>query len=151
MKKEKIQIEIDVPSKSFNVRNATCPNGHSLADESVTIHGHPSLKVKATSNGKSGFLYLDPIYGSYDNIEKGFSMREGDLAEFFCPECGVSLIDPDDTCQLCSAPLFIFHLPRGSFVEGCTRKGCMFHKLKIVTGEQQMGRLFGNSILERLM
>lgn len=151
MKKEKIQIEIDIPSKSLNVRHATCPNGHSLVDESVTIHGYPALKVKAVCKGKEGIIYLDPVYGSYDNIEKNITMRKGDVAEFLCPECGVSLLDPDDTCSTCSAPMFIIHLPHGSFVEGCTRKGCMFHRLKLVSGEQQMGRLFDNSTIDSFL
>jgi len=151
VKKEKIQIEIDIPSKSINVRHATCPNGHSLIDESVKIHGNPSIKVKASCKGNSGYLYLDPVYGSFDNIEKDITLREGDVSELFCPVCGVSLLDPDDTCSLCSSPMFIFQLQHGSFVEGCTKKGCMFHKLKLVSGEQQMGRLFDDSTLESFL
>lgn len=151
MKKEKIQIEIDVPSKKLYVQNATCPNGHSLSDKKVKIHDHPSLKVKIVTNKKEGFLYIDPLYGSYDNIEKNVTMHDGDVAEFFCPECGVSLMDPDTNCSICSSQMFIFHLPHGSFVEGCTKKGCMFHKLKLVSGEQQMGRLFDDSTLESFL
>jgi predicted RNA-binding Zn-ribbon protein involved in translation (DUF1610 family) len=151
LKKEKIQIEIDVPSKSFNVKHAFCQNGHSLIDESVKINGYPSLKVKIKCKGQSGTLYLDPVYGSYKNIEKRITLRENDVSEFFCPECGVSLIDPDETCATCSSPMFVIQLPHGSFVEGCTKKGCMFHKLKLVSGEQEMGRLFDDSTLESFL
>jgi len=151
VKKEKIQIEIDIPSKSFNVKHASCPNGHSLIDESVKINGYPALKVKIICKGKTGFLFLDPVYGSYENVEKGITLRENDVSGFFCPECDISLLDPDETCSTCSSPMFILQLPHGSFVEGCTKKGCMFHKLKLVSGEQQMGRLFDDSSLDSFL
>jgi hypothetical protein len=146
--KEKIQIEVEVPSQALHVEHASCPAGHSLRDETVQIHGHPALKVNIKCKGKSGVLYLDPIYGSFDNIEKGIKLAKGDLVEMFCPSCGVNLKDAVDTCQLCSAPMFVFHLPKGGIIEGCTRRGCMFHKLKIVDGAEQVSRLFQNSTLE---
>jgi len=147
-KKEKIQIELEVPSKSLHVEHAYCSKGHSLADESIKISGKPSFKVKVKHKGKEGFMYLDPIYGSYNNIEEGISIPKGAVLEFFCPECGISLTEPDDTCQLCASPMFIFQLPKGGVVEGCLKKGCMFHKMKIVDAEQQVARLFENDNLD---
>jgi hypothetical protein len=38
--------------------------------------------------------------------------------------------------------MFMLHLPKGNYVEGCQRSGCYHHKLRIVTGEQMMQRLF---------
>lgn len=146
--KEKIQIELEVPSKTLHVEHASCPNGHSFADESIKINGKPSLKVKVSYKGKEGFMYLDPIYGSYNNIEEGISIPKGAVIEFYCPECGVNLKEPDDTCQLCASPMFIFHLPNGGLVEGCLKKGCMFHKMKIVDAEQQVSRLFTDQSLD---
>lgn len=146
--KEKIQIELEVPSKALHVEHASCPNGHSLADESIKINGKPSFKVKVKYKGKEGFMYLDPIYGSYNNIEEGISVPKGAVLEFYCPECGISLKEPDDTCQLCASPMFIFHLPNGGLVEGCLKKGCMFHKMKIVDVEQQVSRLFTDHNLD---
>ena len=147
--KEKVQIEVEVSSTQLNVKHATCPNGHLLCcDESVKIHNHPAIKVKVKYKDKEGLLYLDPIYGSYDNIFKGISMPKGGVAEFFCPECGVSLTDPSESCQLCSSPMFVFHLPKGGIVEGCLKNGCLFHKMKIVDAEQQLARSFENSTLE---
>ena len=151
-KKEKLQIEVEVSSKKLNVKHATCPKGHQLCcDENIKIHGHPAIKVKVRYKGKEGLLYLDPIYGSYDNIFKGIKMPKGAVAEFFCPECGISLRDPHETCQLCSSPMFIFHLPKGGIVEGCLKRGCVFHKMKIVDAEQQIARSFENSTLESFL
>jgi len=146
--KEKIQIEIEVPSSALNVQHAKCSNGHLLRDEKQKINGNPSLKVKVRCRGKEGILYLDPVYGSHDNIEEGITIPDGDIVEMFCPECGISLKDVNDTCQSCSAPMFVFNLPHGGIAEGCLRKGCLFHKMKIVDAEQQIARSFENKSLE---
>ena len=146
--KEKLQIEVEVSSKKISVKHATCPKGHQLCCSEKEIHGHPALKVKVKYKDQEGILHLDPVYGSYENIEEGIKLPKGAVVEFFCPECGISLKEPHDTCQLCSSPMFIFHLPMGGIVEGCLKKGCVYHKMKIVDAEQQVARLFENSTLE---
>ena len=146
--KEKIQIEVEVPVKKLHVEHAFCPNGHQLVDDSVKIHDKSAIKVKVKYQGQEGFFYIDPTYGSYDNIEEGISLPKGAVLEFFCPECGVSLTDKDETCQICSAPLFVLELPKNGIVEGCLRKGCVFHKMKLVDAEQQIARLFENDTME---
>jgi hypothetical protein len=150
-KKEKIQVELEVSEKSINVQHACCQNGHSLMDSSVKINGFPSIKVKVKANGQEGLLFIDPVYGSFNNIEKGISIPKGTVVELFCPECGESLTDEHETCQICSSPMFVFHLPKESIIEGCLKMGCMYHKLKIVDGEHQMMRLFENSTLESFL
>lgn len=149
--KEKVQIEVEVSSKKLHVNHATCPNGHLLQDDKVKIHGDPALKVSIKIRGKQGTLYIDPVYGRYDNIEENITLKKGDVVEMYCPQCGVDLRDPNDICQSCSSPMFIFHLPRGGIVEGCSKKGCMFHKLKIVDAEKQVSRLFENNTMESFL
>lgn len=146
--KEKIQVEFEVPSKALNVKNATCPNGHSLISEEIKFKGYNSIRIKIRSGKNEGFLFLDPVYGSYNQIEEGIKIQKGDLVAPFCPECGVSLIDEHETCHLCASPLFTLHLPGGSIAEGCTKKGCLFHKIKIVGGEEQASRIFDNMKLD---
>ena len=151
-KKEKVQVEVEVKSKKISVHHAACPNGHQLCcDEAVKIHDKPGIKVKVRYKDKTGFVYLDPTYGSYDNLFEGIDMPKGSVAEFFCPQCDVSLTDPHETCQLCSSPMFVFHLPKGGIIEGCLRKGCMFHKMKIVDAEQQVARMFENNTMESFL
>lgn len=147
-KKQKVQIEVEVSSEKLSVKHATCPNGHQLCCSDKEIHGHPALKAKVRYKDKEGLLYLDPVYGSYKNIEEGISLPKGAIVELFCPECNISLTEPHDTCQLCSSPMFIIELPKGGIVEGCLKKGCVYHKMKIVDAEQQIARSFENSTLE---
>lgn len=146
--KEKIQIEVEIPSESIKLIQVSCPNGHSLSDENIKFHGFPSIKIKVHQKKDEGFLYLDPVYGSYHKIEEGIKIPNNAVCEFFCPECNINLTDPHDTCQLCSSPLFVFHLPKGSIVEGCLKKGCLFHKMKIVDAEQQFQRLYKNGSID---
>ncbi len=149
--REKIQIEVELPSQVLHVQHARCPNGHLLQDNTMKIHDHPAIRVRVDHQKKSGELYLDPVYGSYDNIEKGIELPDGAIVEMFCPHCSISLKDPEETCQLCSAPLFIFHLPGNGIVEGCMRKGCLYHKMKIIDAGEQLGRLFENNTLESFL
>jgi hypothetical protein len=145
--KEKIEIEVDISKHPLYVQHPTCSKGHSLSCETVKIHDYPSIKVKARYNDNEGFIYIDPIYGSFDNIIEGMHVPEGELLELFCPECGESLTSQGETCQVCLSPMFVFHLPNNGIVEGCLKKGCMFHKLKIVDGEEQVARLFEERML----
>jgi hypothetical protein len=145
--KEKVQIEIDVSKHQLHVNHPTCSNGHSLKCEDVKIHDYPSIKVKAKYKDNNGFIYIDPIYGSFDNIIEGMHVPEGEVIELFCPECNEKLIAPADTCQVCLSPMFMFHLPNNGIIEGCMQKGCMFHKLKIVDAEELVARLFDERML----
>ena len=147
-KKEKLQVEVEVPSKAIHVEHVKCPNGHELCDPSKKINGHPAIKMTVVHEQNTGTIYLDPVYGSFDHVEEGIDLPKGAVVEFFCPTCNVSLKSPEDSCQLCSSPTFIGHLPKGGIIEGCTKKGCYFHKMKIVDAEQQIARLFENDTLE---
>ena len=146
--KEKLQIEVEVPSKKIHVEHVYCSKGHSLCDPRKKIHGYPAIKVKAKYENQEGILYIDPVFGSYDNIEEKINIPKGGIVEFFCPECGVSLRDKESTCQLCASPMFVFHLTKGGIIEGCQKKGCLYHRMKIVDAEQQISRLFENGTLE---
>lgn len=144
---KKVQIEIDVSKHPLHVDHPSCSKGHSLRCDSVKIHDYASIKVKATYKNNGGFVYIDPIYGSFDNIIEGMHVPEGEIIELFCPECEENLTAKDDSCQVCLSPMFVFHLPNNGIVEGCLKKGCMFHKLKIVDAEEQIARLFEDRTL----
>lgn len=150
-KKEKVEITVEVSADQLHIEHVTCPNGHLLCDKSRKIHGFPAIKVSVKYRDQEGFLYLDPVYGSHDNVEEGIEIPDGAVVEFFCPECGVSLASPDEKCQLCASPLFVFNLPKGGIVEGCLKKGCFYHRMKIVAPEEQVRRLFENNTLESFL
>lgn len=145
--KDNVTVEIDVSPSGLHIEHPTCSKGHSLRCDNVKIHNYPSIKTKAKVRGEEGYIYIDPIYGSFDNIYEGMKISEGSIVELFCPECGESLTDPTEKCQVCASPMFVFHLPNKSIVEGCLKKGCMFHKLKIVDADQQLTRLFEERML----
>ncbi|MCR4438556.1 MAG: hypothetical protein QHJ34_05550 [bacterium] len=143
-KREKIELEI--PSKAVHISHAACSNGCSLMDETVQIGGHPSIKAKICHAGQEGVINLDPVYGSFEH-RCTIEVPAGAVVEFFCPRCGVSL-KGQDTCNVCSSPTFVLHLPRGGVIEGCLRKGCFEHSLKIVDAEQLLKRLFDEHTLD---
>jgi len=140
-------VVVEIPAKTIHIEHATCRQGCDLMAPDVKIHGHPSIKVIAEHEGQRGPLYLDPIYGSFDHVTD-LDIPEDAVVQFFCPTCGESLTAEGDTCNSCTAPFFLLKLPRGSVVEGCLRKGCHKHRLKIVDLNAQLLRLFGKDSLE---
>lgn len=150
MKKERADNEaiiISVPPKTIRLRHVACPKGCNLIDSSVRIKENPSIAVAVDYSGKKGPLYLDPRYGSFEN-KYTFEIPDGAVVRFYCPRCGTDLSNPEETCALCSAPMFNLHLPRGGLLEGCLRKGCVGHRLKIVDLDEQFLRLFNEGILD---
>lgn len=134
------RVEFEVPRGQVLVRHASCPEGHDLMDPEVKINDHPSIHLKIELDGKTGSIHLDPVYGSFDNI-CDVEVPDNAAVKFHCPTCNVSL-EADERCGKCSAPMFVLHLLKGGIVEGCMRNGCSQHNLRIVSGEQQMTRLF---------
>ncbi|HNW60293.1 MAG TPA: hypothetical protein PKI62_11500 [bacterium] len=147
MSKNKDIVELEVPSKVLRIQNASCPNGHSLMDESHLISGYPSVTVLARYDDEMGQVHLDPIYGSFKNISQ-INVPEGELVEFLCPVCQVSLQDAGQRCTVCSAPMFAMQLPKGGIVEGCLRNGCQFHNLKLVSSDELVQRLYESHSLD---
>ncbi len=144
------RVEIGVPAGSLLVRHARCPNGCDLMDAASPIHGNASVHLLYRHAGGEGHIRLDPAYGEYDNLLES-PLVDGVVVEFFCPGCGVSLQSPSDRCSVCSAPMFVLRLPHGGFVEGCERKACFQHRLRLVTGEEEMQRLFDRVVTDNYL
>ncbi|MBM3321388.1 MAG: hypothetical protein FJY73_12000 [Candidatus Eisenbacteria bacterium] len=134
-------LEIRVPSASLAVAAASCPNGCDLMAADMPIHGRPSIGIDFSFGDWKGRIYLDPMYGSFDNI-CDIEIQDGQEVDFRCPKCGVSLRDEKDLCPTCSARMFVLHLPGGGILEGCLRKGCSAHRLRIVDVDAQLLRVF---------
>jgi hypothetical protein len=146
-KTKKETVEIELPSKAIRIQNAGCPNGHSLMDKEHTINGYDSVSVLVKYKGEQGLIYLDPVYGSFKNVFE-IKVEGGGIVEFFCPHCRVSLIDEHQLCSICSSPMFALHLPHGGIIEGCSRNGCQFHTLKLVSGDELVKRLYESHTLD---
>ncbi len=139
------KIELQVRAKALHIAHAACSKGCNLMDEAVKIGGFPSIRVKIRHAGQEGLINLDPVYGSFEH-QCSIQVPDGAVVEFFCPHCGVSL-QGQETCTLCSSPTFVLHLPRG-VIEGCLKKGCFAHSLKIVDAEELLERLFAEHTLD---
>jgi hypothetical protein len=141
------RVEVTVPAGKLHVQHARCPNGCSLMSETMEIGGYPAITVTGSYRGKSGTVHLDPAYGSFNNIVE-LDIPDGEVVEFSCPHCGVSLRHPTETCNTCSSPTFVLHLPHGSLVEGCQRKGCFSHKLLLAELGDQLASEFSDHGLD---
>jgi hypothetical protein len=143
------RVTLKLPGGAIGIRNATCPNGCDLMDPEVKIHDLPSIKVRYTLEGEEGVAHLDPLYGRFESVHD-WDPALGSIVEFACPHCGISLRSEDETCQTCSAPLFAIQLKSG-IVEGCLRRGCLYHKMTIVDSDALMTRLFDENQLDNYL
>ena len=141
------EIIVEVPSKTIHIQHARCPNGCDLMDSTVLIEDFPSIKVMVTHGIQRGAMNLDPLYGGYKNISE-IDIPDDEVVEFYCPHCGVSLVHDDETCHVCSSPMFTLHLPHGGLIEGCLRRGCFEHRLKIVDLGAQFLRIYQQGSLD---
>src|SRR6056297_908592 len=82
-------IEYD---KVVDVQHAHCPKGCNLMNDEVKINGMDSIMVDLKWKDKEGKIYLDPEYGSYKHKSE-VDVPDGEVVEFFCPHCGVSLTE----------------------------------------------------------
>jgi len=140
--KKKEVVEIEIPTKSIRIKYAMCGNGHSLMDDEHLIHGDPSISVLAKFNDQEGLIYLDPVYGSFQNMWE-ITVPQGECVELFCPTCHVSLSEHGQICDECLAPMFAIYLPHGGMIEACTRNGCHHHLLKFTDSDE-----IGKQLLE---
>ena len=101
------------------VKKATCPKRHSLIDNEVKIDGFPSLKVNVISNGNEGLIHLDPVYGKHHNLFN-LDFKISKDAKYVCPECGISLIQPDKKCPECDSPVLAFDVEGQGIYEVCS-------------------------------
>jgi hypothetical protein len=102
--------------------------------------GERAIEAQVHLAGNTGIIYLNPFYGRFE-FESELSLREGDIVELFCPECGHSL-SIDVRCKLCDVHMFAVQLPDGGQVEACPRVGCHNHSLKIVNLDEQLERMY---------
>jgi len=117
-------------SQKVDIQTAHCVNGCNLMSETVKINGLMAIAVKIRWQDKEGMIYLDPEFGSYEHISE-IEIPSGEIVDFLCPHCGVSLKNEYENCRSCSAPTFVMEMPKEGQIIGCLRKGCFEHTLKI--------------------
>jgi len=137
------KLVVELPPESICIKEAYCPNGHSLMDPSHPMGNCPSIKVYAIPEGgaEGGEIFLNAWYGNFE-VDSTIPMKDGDVFEIYCPECKIDLRPLDEKCSFCGARIFRLNLPRGGIVEACSRKGCHNHKLKVIDLSAQLARIF---------
>lgn len=119
------------PLGTMQIKRAQCSKRHNLMDSEFKVAGLPSIKLRFKQDGRDGFLFLDPVYGSFRH--RYTAAVDGDIpAELSCPECGVSLMDESVKCPLCKSPTFHFEIPGKGQFENCSRSGCEWQRWKLV-------------------
>ncbi|MCB0281981.1 MAG: HAMP domain-containing protein [Calditrichaeota bacterium] len=111
------------PYGIVKVKNALCPKGHNLMDETVKINGMPTIRVQAKVESKEGYINLDPVYGKNRN-HYGIKLDANTHVELSCPKCAISLLDKKKKCPKCGGPVYFFEVPGKGRFEGCAAKGC---------------------------
>ncbi len=114
----------------IEIQHAECSKGCNLITDEKMIKGMKTIKVLAKFGDQEGIIYLDPEFGSYNHVTD-LKIPEGTNVDFYCPECGVSLVDHDDLCKTCSSPMLLLSIPKEGVVTACTKKGCFHHALRI--------------------
>ena len=113
------------------IKNATCPKGHNLMENSIKIDGLPSIKVKANLEGLEGLIYLDPIYGkNRHKLEMPVNINKP--VEINCPKCNISLISASKKCPKCGSFIYSFEVPSRGNVEGCCNIECPYQKWETI-------------------
>lgn len=111
---------------SINVKCPRCNN--SLMDANTPLCGKPSILLNLTVGGRSGYVHLCSLYGSYDH-HSNLEVNNGEVAEFSCPHCN-AVLNIRETCDRCAAPLVMFFVDVGGRVNICSRKGCPEHHVE---------------------
>ncbi len=120
--------------RTVNIQTAHCPKGCDLMSDKVKIHNLSSICVKIKWQDREGLIYLDPEFGSYKH-SSDIDIPDGEVVDFSCPHCGITLVSETESCNSCSAPVFTMILPGEGEISGCLRKGCFEHTLKIESFE----------------
>jgi len=135
------EIVVRVPPGKVRITEGRCPRGCSLMDETKLLNSLPSIKVEISLAGKRAPMHLSALYGVYQ-FQTSLVLKDGDIVEVSCPQCGVSLSNPSSLCGLCQSPMFVIRLGEGGEVQACPKMGCHNHKLAVVDVGTELERLY---------
>ena len=127
------------------IEKISCPHGHNLIDNSVYIHGEPSIRLKIKVGLCEGMIYLDAFWGSHAKLYSFIPERSStmEVLEAFCPVCGESLVVETKCTQTkCNSDRNIeLSLPDNeNKIYVCARLGCPGHHLEISKMHDKIAR-----------
>jgi len=115
------------PRGVLQIKTAVCRKRHELVDRKYEVDGKPAITMRFRKGEESGLIHLDPMYGSsHHQLADMPDLKDGVLLQ--CPECATSLIDENELCPQCGAPIFAFEVPLKGLVQGCLARGCGWHR-----------------------
>jgi hypothetical protein len=137
------KLTVEVPSQAIRIKEAGCPNGHSVMDPDFPMGDAPSIKLILVSpEGVESTVHVNPWYGNFE-LHATVPLKDGEIYEVLCPVCRTDLRSPElERCTFCGARMLGLTLPRGGIVEACSRKGCHNHRLKVVDLSAQLAKMF---------
>lgn len=123
---------------SLNVKCPHCSN--SFMDEENLVDNQPSIKLNIKIGDNSGIIRLSSIYGSYNYI-CDFEIQKDSIANFSCTHCN-GILNTEEKCSVCNAPMVTFVLDIGGKVTICSRAGCKNHLVEFEDLSQALTKLY---------
>ncbi len=123
-------------------------NGNSIIDETVRIHGEPSVKLRAKVGGEEGFLFVDAYWGSHAKLYSFIpDFSGGGTVEATSPVDGSSLMVPwecpIDGCD--EKHGILLTLPGGqNSIIVCGKLGCPGHLIKVTRAAEGISESISN-------
>ena len=122
--------------KTLVIKECYCPNGHSLISSEVFFNKFEGILFRIARGDKSGLIALSPVYGEKNRITIKLNLKDGDIWNFYCPECNIAL--PFYTLCECGGNLTTIFTSRDAdfnhSIGICNRVGCQ--KATIHLGEE---------------
>ena len=113
------------------VEEVYCQNGHSLIGDRAVFNNYKGIYLKVKGNNKEGWIALSPFCGDKSWIACEVDLENGEILEFFCPECGVKL--PIYRRCACGAHLFTMFTDKNADFRNCigicNRIGCQVSEI----------------------
>jgi hypothetical protein len=118
------------------VEEVTDHSGNSLINQTVNIHGEPSIKMEIEIGGSRGLIFVDAYWGSHAKLFSFLPPRQGkgEMVTAFSPVTGESLM-ADWSCgeEGCESSRGIkLNLSGGqNYIYVCARLGCPGHEMAV--------------------
>lgn len=127
-----------VKSVSVQVKCQLC--NESLMDNEHLLNGKPSIKLNIQLENARGIIRLCSIYNCYDH-KSNIEIPDDKIAEFICPHCN-QVLNSQENCDKCSAPMVPFNLDIGGKVAFCSRSGCKNHYVAFENPHDAVSRFY---------
>jgi len=113
------------------IKDALCPNEHSLMCESHKIDGNPSIKVLGIFDNLRNEIFLDPVYGGQKH-EAAHEILKKKNINIVCPTCEVSFMDNLSKCPTCNENTYKIPIQNKGFLIGCLNKNHSWQKWEYI-------------------